>query len=372
MAVAAHAPGAKTGWEGDGGVGHPLLAAFGAAHLPMVVTDPRQDDNPILFANDAFVRLTGYPFAEIVGRNGRFLQGPDTDPATVAEIARLLAAGERVEIEILNYRKDGSPFWNAVAISPIRNGEGELIYFFGSHDDVSEKRRAEAELAGAKALLEEEVDRRTRDLQAALDQKVALLHEVDHRVKNNLQVISSLILLKARRIGDPAAQGVLHSLAERIAALSTVYRLLYPVGDVSRFDLAEFLVDLTSDLRTLVPADSVEVTFAADPVPVSAAKAAPLALLMNELIGNAFKHAYPDRRRGRLHVAVAQPNGHLRIVVEDDGIGIAGDALAGHGFGKTLVDMLIRQLRGDLAFEDAAPGTRAIVTMPLDAEEAQI
>jgi PAS domain S-box-containing protein len=337
----------------------------------MVISDARLDGSPILFANEAFARLTGYARDEIVGRNGRFLDGAETDRATVAEVARRLAAGEPVETEILNYRKDGTAFWNALAISPIRTGDGELIYFFASHGDVSEKRRAQSNLALAKAALEEEVARRTADLQAALDQKVALLHEVDHRVKNNLQVISSLILLKARRIADPAAQLVLHSLAERIAALSTVYRLLYPIGDASRFDLAEFLVDLTSDLRSLVPGGSVEVAVAADPVPVSAAKAAPLALLMNELIGNAFKHAYPDRRRGRLRVAIGQPDGHLRIVVEDDGVGLAGGELGGHGFGKTLVDMLIRQLRGELAFENAAPGTRAIVTMPLDAEEAQ-
>jgi two-component sensor histidine kinase len=190
-------------------------------------------------------------------------------------------------------------------------------------------------------------------------------------VKNNLQVISSLVLLKARRLKDPGARDVLLNLAERISALSTVHRLLYPVGDVSRFDLVEFLTDLTDDLMTLVPAGQVDLSLAVEAASVSAAKAAPLALLLNELVSNALKHAYPDNRRGHLRVQVTKSEGSLCIVVEDDGVGIDGLMPRGDGFGKTLIDMLVRQLKAQIEWRDARPGTRVVITMPLDAEEAQ-
>jgi PAS domain S-box-containing protein len=338
--------------------------------MPMLITDPRKPDNPIVFVNNASCDLTGYALSETIGRNCRFLQGPDTDRGTVDRIREAIHAREGIATEILNYKKDGTPFWNSLVISPVQNDDDELLYFFASQSDVSDKKNTELELARMKAQLEEQISRRTHDLQAALDQRTALLHEVDHRVKNNLQVISSLVLLKARRLKDPSTQRVLHSLAERISALSTVHRLLYPVGDVSRFDLAEFLNDLLDDLATLVPPGQVRVDLDVEPVAVSAAKAAPLALLINELVGNAFKHAYPDRRRGRVLVQVTRPDGDLRIVVEDDGIGMDRTTPTHDGFGRTLIDMLARQLKAHIDWSDTLPGTRAVITMPLDAEEA--
>jgi PAS domain S-box-containing protein len=371
MSLQSRAPGTVAEREAEEGLGDPFPAAFLATRMPMLITDPRQPDNPIVFVNDAFLDFTGYRREEVVGRNCRLLQGPGTDPGTVALIRARLAAGEPVETEILNYKKDGTPFWNSLVISPIRDAAGEVAHFFASQHDVSAKKAAELELNRTKEALEDEVSRRTHDLQAALDQKIALLHEVDHRVKNNLQVISSLVLLKARRIKDGGARQVLHNLAERINALSTVHRLLYSVGDVSRFDVAAFLTDLTGDLATLLPPGQVEVELRLEPVAVSAAKAAPLALLVNEVLGNAFKHGYPDRRRGHLLVAATKPDGELRIVVEDNGVGMDGVAPPEHGFGKTLIDMLVRQLKGRIAWEQANPGTRVVVTMPLDAEETR-
>jgi PAS domain S-box-containing protein len=353
------------------GLGDPFKAAFCAAKMAMVITDPHQADNPIVSANDAFTRLTGYAAEEAVGRNCRFLQGPDTDMASVRELEAAMASGEGAEVEILNYRKDGRPFWNALVISPIRNASGELVYFFATQTDITAKKQTETDLIRAKELLERQVSGRTQDLQTALDQKTALLHEVDHRVKNSLQVIASLVLLNARRVKDSAAQRVLHSLSERISAISTAHRLLYSVGDVSRFDIAEFLGDLAGDLSTLVPGGRVDVELKLDPVAVAAAKAAPLALLTNELISNAFKHAYPDERRGKLSIAVTRPGPNLRIVIEDDGVGLPGLALPDDGFGKILITMLVRQLKARLEWEDAQPGTRAVLVMPLDMEEAQ-
>ena len=92
--------------------------AVRATLVPMVVADAREADHPIVFVNDAFCRMTGYARAEIIGRNGRFLQGVDTDPAVVAAVRAAIAAGQPVEADILNYRRNGEPFWNRLLIVP--------------------------------------------------------------------------------------------------------------------------------------------------------------------------------------------------------------------------------------------------------------
>src|SRR5690242_15885969 len=153
------APGATRSDAGDA-----FGAAFATARMPMLIPDPRRPDNPIVHANDAFLALTGYAREEVVGRNCPFLQGRAPDPATVERMSLAMRRGEAVSVEILNYRKDGTPFWNALHVSPVRDGDGELRYFFGSQHDVSAEKRLEQQIQDANARLEQEVERRTRDL----------------------------------------------------------------------------------------------------------------------------------------------------------------------------------------------------------------
>ncbi|VVB44161.1 Blue-light-activated histidine kinase / Response regulator [Beijerinckiaceae bacterium RH AL1] len=129
-----------------------FFAAVETTRMPMIVTDPRREDNPIVFANRAFRAMTGYTQEELIGRNCRFLQGPETDPETIAEVCDAIAARQEVAVEILNYRKDGYTFWNALFISPIFNVAGELVYFFASQLDVSRRRAAEEELRHAQKM----------------------------------------------------------------------------------------------------------------------------------------------------------------------------------------------------------------------------
>ena len=338
----------------------------------MLITDPRRDDNPIIFVNDAFSTLTGYTQDDVAGRNCRFLQGPGTDRDVVDRIRDAIAGENGVEAEILNYKKDGTPFWNALVISPVRDEAGRLRSFFASLYDVTEKKQNEIELTRTRDLLEQEVARRTHDLQAALDQKTMLLHEVDHRVKNNLQVVASLVLLKARRIKDKSAKRVLDNMAERISALSTVHRLLYSAGDVGRFDIGAFVTDLSNDLMGALGNGRVALALEAQSIPVSAAKATSIALLVNELMSNALKHAFPDGRKGRLAVQVERLDNAVRIMVEDNGVGLVDQAPFDESFGGSLVNMLVRQLKASVEISDAGPGTRAVVVLPLNAEEARL
>ena len=129
-----------------------FFAAVETTRMPMIVTDPHQPDNPIIFANNAFLRMAGYERNELIGNNCRFLQGPETDKDTVSEIRLAIANNREFATEILNYRKDGSSFWNALFISPVHNKRGEVVYFFGSQLDVSRRRDAEVALYQAQKM----------------------------------------------------------------------------------------------------------------------------------------------------------------------------------------------------------------------------
>lgn len=118
----------------------------------MTVTDPHLPDNPIVFANRAFLEMTGYSAEEIIGSNCRFLQGPETDPASVQDVRESIANRREFATEVLNYRKDGSSFWNALFISPVFDQHGNLVYFFGSQLDVSRRRDAEDALRQAQKM----------------------------------------------------------------------------------------------------------------------------------------------------------------------------------------------------------------------------
>ena len=169
-----------------------FFAAVETTRMPMIVTDPHQPDNPIIFANNAFLAMTGYDRDALIGHNCRFLQGQETDKETVREIRSAIAEHRQFATEILNYRKDGSTFWNALFISPVRNQAGDLVYFFGSQLDVSRRRDAEEGLHQAQKM-------------EALGQ---LTGGIAHDFNNLLQIISGYtdvvqVLAEKGRTGQP-------------------------------------------------------------------------------------------------------------------------------------------------------------------------
>ena len=366
------------------GKGDPFAAAVRATRMPMIVTDPRQDDNPIVYANDAFLRLTGYDRAEIYGNNCRFLQGRDTDRADINRLRAAVEHATDINVELLNYRKDGTPFWNALYISPVFNEASELLYFFASQVDVTERRTVEKRLRQEYERIEREVSARTHELQertrelertasnlqAALEAKTVLLHEVDHRVKNNLQIVAVLISIQAGRIADPAVKTTLRSMLTRIEALSTVHRRLYQSNDVSRFDVAAFARDLVTDLVGATGRENIQVKLDLEAVEVPAGKAAALALVVNELVTNALKHAFPGGRDGTIGVAVKRRDGELHMEVTDDGAGLPGGEANPASFGRNLIRTLARQLDAAIAWHDVDPGTRVEVRLPLEFQRA--
>lgn len=345
----------------------PFAAAFKATRMPMIVTDPKQQDNPIIFCNEAFRRLTGYSDDEVVGRNCRLLQGPKTDPATIAAIRSAINAGQDIAVDILNYRKDGSIFWNAVFISPVRDDAGSIIYFFASQLDFTNVKSREADLAAARHEAEAEVAKHTANLRAALDARSLLVHEVDHRVKNNLLTMASIVKLQARVTRDEGRKQTLMAVLNRIEALSTVQRKLFTLDDVSKFDMSDFTRELVTDLVSATGRDDIRLSVDLAPLLVPAVKATPLSLIVNELVGDAVRRGLNDGG-GDIHVVVRRLNGHFLIRIEDISEPVEQDSESAE-LGSMLLKALAQQLGAKI--EKKLEGRKTVVDVVLLVGEEQ-
>ncbi len=141
----------------------------------VTISDPSQPDNPIVYANSGFERLTGYSINDVLGKNCRFLQGEGTDRATVEKIRNAVRNEHAISVEILNFRKDGSPFWNRLSITPVRDPHGKTTHFIGIQSDVTARRIAEQRLKEANVQLGSVGQRMRADLEAAARFQRALL-----------------------------------------------------------------------------------------------------------------------------------------------------------------------------------------------------
>ena len=230
---------------GSGGEGRDIFfTAVESTRMPMVVADPRLPDVPIVFVNDAFLEMSGYAREEVVGRNCRFLQGPDTDRHSVALIGEAVRSEREITIELLNYRKDGTSFWNALFMTPIRNPAGELIYFYSSQLDITRRKDAETALRQAQKM-------------EALGQ---LTGGIAHDFNNLLQVILGNVdvaKVLSRSSGNAALAGVHEKIAaaarksgeltQQLLAFARKQRLEGRVVNLS--ERADHLADLSQ--RTL-------------------------------------------------------------------------------------------------------------------------
>lgn len=344
-----------------------LEAAVRGAAMSIAVSDATRRDNPLVFVNAAFEALTGYSETEVVGRNCRFLQGPDTDASTVRRIRAAMRAGVPVEARLLNYRKDGTPFWNLLHLSPLRSTEGVVTHFVGAQLNVTGALdRHEA----SEQMLEAEVRRRTADLEAALDEKALLLREVDHRVKNNLAMIGSLLRLQSRAIGDPALSARLDSMLARVDALASVHRRMYESDDLKRFDVGSFAADLAADVIGASGRRDILLNTSIEPALVDSSRSATLGLILNELLVNAVKHAFADGRPGRIDLWSRAEQGMAIVGLADDGLGFVPEpepARPTGGFGRMLIARLARHSGATVTHLPSSGGSRFEVRLPLAA-----
>ncbi len=221
------------------------------------------------------------------------------------------------------------------------------------------------ELALTLARMGSQVRRREEELRASLAQKDLLLREIHHRVKNNLQIVTSLLNLRAQRLQAPAARDAVRQAQMRIAAMTLVHRKLYETDDVQEIELAGLLSDLCNMIEdTSDPGrGGIELVVKAEPVLVLPDQAIPLALLTTEALSNAFKHAFPEDQPGQIEVALTRTEQTARLVIADNGVGLAGGSDVA-GMGVTLMRMLAKQVGGTLRLVEAE-GTQLQIEFPL-------
>lgn len=152
-----------------------LERALSAAAEGITIADARLPDQPLIYCNEGFERLTGYSRAEAMGRNCRFLQGPNTDADAIGTIRNSVEEKRQSVVEILNYRKDGKPFWNRLSITPVYDNDGDVTHFIGVQSDVTERRNAEEALRRTTDQLEETNKEMSKDLELAARVQQSLL-----------------------------------------------------------------------------------------------------------------------------------------------------------------------------------------------------
>jgi PAS domain S-box-containing protein len=368
--------------------GNIFFAAVEMTRMPMVITDPRQRDNPIVFANGAFLDLTGHSEDEVLGHNCRMLQGPQTDRRTVDELRAAIADERAVAVDILNYRADGTPFWNALFIGPIFDQDGKLLYFFASQMDITARRQSQESTLQAQKM-------------EAIGQLTA---GMAHDFNNLLQVINGNLEVAqislhnpetARTALDRARRAAMRAgkLTQQLLTFARKQRLEPRLLNINALvvEFSEMLVrtlgdkvELRLDLRPGLPLCNL------DPTHLEMA-------LLNVLIN--ARDAMPDggqvtvatsfvrgeeRRRSGNRIHGTPPGTHVTLCVIDKGTGMAPDVLRratepffttkgpGTGLGLAMVHGFVQQSHGRLEIESTpATGTTVHMTFPVADDGSQ-
>ncbi len=349
-----------------------FVEAVRATRVPMLVTDPTIPDNPVVFANGAFLAMSGYAMEEVLGREPHFMDRPRTDPAAIRRFEAAIAAGRDETLDLLQYRKDGTALWASVFVGPWRDGAGEVVHHFLSFLDVTPRVEAEVALRAMAATLEQRVAERTAELQASnarlgalLEERKMLLDEVNHRAKNSLMVAASLLSVQARQQPDGAVRAVLEEAQYRLRTMARAHDLLSLSGGPQQVILADYLRAICASLAPVDDAASrvsVAVEAAGD-ILIAADRAVAVGLIANELATNALKHAYPPPARGGVEVAARRtaPD-RVAIAVRDRGVGMAAAPKENLGFG--IIRSLVRQIGGEIEVDS---GTGVLVEISFKA-----
>jgi PAS domain S-box-containing protein len=358
-----------------GGGTDPFAAAVEATRMPMLITNPRRHDNPIVFVNDAFCRLTGYSRPEILGRNCRFLQGATTDPASIVLMRTAIQSGKLIEIDIQNHRKNASSFWNRLLMAPVYDRNGNVSYYFANQSDVTMEHDRLALLEGQNEILEQKVAERTRELVVANEKLIAEAAErqriegslrqsqkmeaigqltggIAHDFNNMLQGIASGIELAKRRIatGEPQnALNLLDAARDAVRRAAELTRRLLAFGRKQALDpkpiVLDDLVQEMADLiqQTVGPAITVDLRLQDGCWPVrcdpNQLENAILNVAINArdamlLMGGRLLIETAHTTLGAADTSAwdeAEPGDYVRITVTDTGTGMTPDVLT-HAF----------------------------------------
>ena len=238
----------------------------------------------------------------------------------------------------------------------VRNHEFAISRREGEWDIVesAQLKAAKAELAESNERLEDRVAEQTAALREQLAHREVLFREVHHRVKNNLQVVTSLLSVKARQFRDPVIARAFNDTLARVRSMSLVHEALYNRGDTERLDFGDYLISLCGDLRDAYDVDErISIDVLVDKTALNLNQAIPLGLIATELVSNALKHAFPDGREGSVKLGFTNADGYGELTVADDGVGISAVTFekAQRGAGLSLLRSLAKQLGGTIRLD---------------------
>ena len=308
-------------------------------------------DGHVVNWNVGAERMTGYTAPEIVRQHvSRLYPGEDIQRETPAQELSRAAAEGRFEAEGWRVRKDGSRFWANAILTPLRDDLGLLWGFSNVTRDITERKRAEEQIA------------------TSLKEKEVLLKELHHRVKNNLQVICSLLNLQSESIHDRRVLELLAASQNRVRSMALIHEQLYQSPNLATIDFAEYIRRLALNLFRSYGADADTVSMALnlEEVVMGIDTAVPCGLIINELISNSLKHAFPPGREGEIRVDLrSRPDNTCELVVSDTGIGLppASNLDTRPASGLQLVATLTDQLGGTLESQ-TSEGARFRIEFP--------
>ncbi len=320
-------------------------------------------DGAILVANPSMAQMFGYPAEAMVGMKVHELVPQRQRAGHVGLVRQFLHQPQRRLMaqrqELFALRRDGSEFPVEIALNPLREGNDQQV--LATISDVTDRRAAQIEI------------------ERALREKTVLLNEVHHRVKNNLQIISSLLNLQARH-AEPGVKVALQDSQNRVRAMALMHQLLYERADFSALELGPYLRRLGVLLRdTYLGAGSVvrlQIEAPETGLRIDLQRAIPCGLLVNELVTNSIKHAFRGGAPGLIEVRLeADAGGRVRLEVSDDGIGLPEGVHLGQGgsLGFQLLPVLAEQCRASLEQIDVGgrAGTRWCLLLQLNSQGVQ-
>ncbi|KPP98557.1 MAG: Signal transduction histidine kinase [Bacteroidetes bacterium HLUCCA01] len=239
--------------------------------------------------------------------------------------------------------KDGRYKWIQARGTATRTDGGKLLKMVGSHIDITDKIKKQ------------------QQLEEALKQKNVLLSEIHHRVKNNLAVVSSILQLQLDRLGSQADQNIFLDTITKVRSISLVHEALYHSENYGELCLDAYLPKVIDAIRDTMnsPELTVEVEFSLDCRQITVEQAVPIGLLVNEVITNAFKHAFPDRSTGCIQVLLQSSGDQTELIIRDNGVGIAPEALQKRdSLGMQIIEGLALQIGGNAEVTSSPDGTQ--------------
>ncbi|QNE32937.1 PAS domain-containing protein [Sphingomonas sp. NBWT7] len=368
-----------------------FFAAVKTTRMPMIVTDPNQPDNPIVFANPAFVNMTGYDWDELVGRNCRLLQGPDTDRETVAEVRRAVQRRQETSVEILNYKKNGAAFWNALFISPVFDSDNRLIYFFASQLDVTRRRDAEEGLRQAQKM--EAVGQLTGGVAHDFNNLLTVIQGFGDVLKHQIESDGDFDRRRAARSINAVLQAAERgaTLTQQLLAFSRRQKLQGRVINiVDLIDELQPLIERTAGGLVKVEITHQETTCNARIDPTQA-ELAIINILLNarDAMPNGGRILIDVRNRS-IDVAdkgfgEIEAGNYVSVTITDEGVGMSPDVLKrvtepffttkdqgkGTGLGLSMVYGFVKQSGGSLELQ-SEEGNGTTVRMLFPCETAQV